>query len=212
MDLSIPVGECFTLAFATPIYHHQWPDDDFNARLRTLILEKKAGDPGIQVAQVGGWHSKTDLLSWPDPVIGILRERMVSAIGEMVHLLTDGLPAAGDPSGPSTAWANVARCGNFHALHDHAGSVFSGVYFVSLGKLDPSVDPVENAAFVVPDPRLGAGMIPSPGKPFGRMLRFHPKPGLMLLFPSWLPHMANPFQGEGERISISFNVCHGGGN
>lgn len=42
------------------------------------------------------------------------------------------------------------------------------------------------------------------------MLRFPPKPGMMLLFPIWLPHMANPFHGEGERISISFNVSPGG--
>jgi uncharacterized protein (TIGR02466 family) len=210
MDLSIPVGERFTLAFPTPIYHRQWADDGTNARLRQLVLEKQSVDTGIQVAQVGGWHSRADLLEWPDPVIGILRERMVSAIGEMVHLLTDGRPAPGDPSAPTAAWANVSRGGHFHSLHDHAGSVFSGVYYVSVGRLDESFPAEENAAFVVPDPRLGAGMVPAPGRPFGRMLRFPPKPGLMLLFPSWLPHMANPFHGVGERISISFNVCRGG--
>ncbi len=33
-----------------------------------------------------------------------------------------------------------------------------------------------------------------------------PLPGLMVMFPSWLKHMVHPFSGNGERISISFNV------
>jgi hypothetical protein len=28
----------------------------------------------------------------------------------------------------------------------------------------------------------------------------------MLLFPSWLQHTVHPFAGDGERISIAFNV------
>jgi hypothetical protein len=39
----------------------------------------------------------------------------------------------------------------------------------------------------------------------GRYL-VEPMPGLMVMFPSWLKHMVHPFQGLGERISISFNV------
>jgi hypothetical protein len=33
-----------------------------------------------------------------------------------------------------------------------------------------------------------------------------PVPGDMLLFPSWLEHSVAPFEGEGERICIAFNV------
>lgn len=206
MDLGIPVGDRFTLAFPTPIYHRQWPDDDVNARLREIVLAKRAADPGIKVAQVGGWHSNTDLLHWPDPVVAVLRERITSAIGDMVQLVTDGKPAPGDLGGHAEAWANVSRRGDFHAFHDHAGNVFSGVYYVCVGRMDPGVDPVENGAFVVPDPRGAVGMIPTPGNPFGRMMRFSPRPGLLLVFPSWLRHMANPYYGDDERISISFNV------
>ena len=34
----------------------------------------------------------------------------------------------------------------------------------------------------------------------------NPKPGQVLLFPSWLHHYVNPFRGKGERISIAFNT------
>jgi hypothetical protein len=33
-----------------------------------------------------------------------------------------------------------------------------------------------------------------------------PVAGMVLVFPNWLFHFVNPFQGIGERISISFNV------
>jgi hypothetical protein len=28
----------------------------------------------------------------------------------------------------------------------------------------------------------------------------------MLLWPSWLKHWVHPYQGDGERISVAFNV------
>ena len=28
----------------------------------------------------------------------------------------------------------------------------------------------------------------------------------MVVFPGWMYHFVNPYQGEGERISIAFNV------
>ena len=37
-------------------------------------------------------------------------------------------------------------------------------------------------------------------------LRVPPEACLMLLFPSWLYHYVNTFHGQGERISIAFNV------
>ena len=35
---------------------------------------------------------------------------------------------------------------------------------------------------------------------------FKPDPGLMVLFPSYVPHVVLPHQGDRERISIAFNV------
>jgi hypothetical protein len=35
---------------------------------------------------------------------------------------------------------------------------------------------------------------------------FRAEAGMMVLFPSWLYHFVNPFFGDGERISIAFNI------
>ena len=45
-----------------------------------------------------------------------------------------------------------------------------------------------------------------PGETVGRPLAIQPLNGRMVLFPSWLYHQVNPYHGEAERISISFNA------
>jgi hypothetical protein len=39
-----------------------------------------------------------------------------------------------------------------------------------------------------------------------KAIRFRPDPGLMILFPSYVPHAVLPHRGDRERISIAFNV------
>jgi hypothetical protein len=33
-----------------------------------------------------------------------------------------------------------------------------------------------------------------------------PRPGLLVLFPSWLFHQVRPYRGTGLRISLAFNL------
>jgi hypothetical protein len=33
-----------------------------------------------------------------------------------------------------------------------------------------------------------------------------PKDGLLVLFPGWLSHSVEPWQGSGERISVAMNI------
>jgi hypothetical protein len=49
-------------------------------------------------------------------------------------------------------------------------------------------------------------MVASPGNKFGQRVIFRPEAGMMVVFPSWLYHFVNPYFGDGERISIAFNV------
>jgi len=102
-------------------------------------------------------------------------------------------------------WANVTRPGGYNRVHNHAASMWSGVYYVDPGSPDASFPDSGVLEFV--DPRLGSSMVTTPGRPFGGNLRVVPEEGLMVLFPSWLMHFVNPFEGTGERISISFNLC-----
>jgi Putative 2OG-Fe(II) oxygenase len=42
----------------------------------------------------------------------------------------------------------------------------------------------------------------------GTGIPFLPDAGHLLLFPSWLEHRVERFEGPGERISVAFNVCN----
>ena len=101
-------------------------------------------------------------------------------------------------------WANVSKSKNRHALHLHANSYFSGVLY-----LDAPSSP-GNIGFK--DPRVASEMLSFDyklGSMFKeRTIEIEPKPGRMLMFPSWLSHGTKPgnFNDSENRISLSFNV------
>jgi hypothetical protein len=41
---------------------------------------------------------------------------------------------------------------------------------------------------------------------FGRYAHINPEPGTLIVFPAWLSHAVAPHLGNGDRISVSFNV------
>jgi Putative 2OG-Fe(II) oxygenase len=91
-------------------------------------------------------------------------------------------------------WATVhSDCMN-HALHTHPDNSVSGVYYVNV--------PTQGSGrLVFHDVR---GMLP----PFDNRHIVAPKPGDLVLFPSWLPHQveASTTAIDNPRISIAFNV------
>jgi len=101
-------------------------------------------------------------------------------------------------------WANVSKSGHYNSVHDHPGTTWSGVYYVSAGKVETN-DPA-NGRLELLDPRVGVSLFGREEGLLGGRYFIEPMPGLMVLFPSWLKHMVHPFFGSGERISISFNV------
>ena len=191
------------MAWPTPILKKHWPEDrEIAARLKEIILKREAGDPGINKAQIGGWHSEPDLLQWQAPEVAHVGNRIQLALLEYLSILNKGAKPAGDVR--IAAWANVSRPGDFHGVHSHPNHVLSGVYYIATGKPDPDQPHQGEIHFI--DPRLGVEMSPLPGSHFGQKVTIPPEIGTMLIFPSWLQHLVHPFQGSGERISISFNI------
>lgn len=98
-------------------------------------------------------------------------------------------------------WAAVHGPGEFHGPHTHVGEYLVGVFYAQVG---PAAGKIRFG-----DPR---GHSP----PFGRTLFHTPKSGDLILFPSWLSHMAtvtapssdilNKQQEEPYRVVYSFNI------
>jgi uncharacterized protein (TIGR02466 family) len=190
-------------AYATPIGRFRIPDAaELNRGLRRLILEKEAVEPSDDFANVGGWHSRMDLWEWPSPEIGALKGWIMEAVRHMMAVAAEGSVPAGRVA--VRAWANVARRGHFHRVHNHPAAVWSGVYYVDAGAEAPGHR--LSGVLELCDPRPFTEMVVSPGNPWGKRVVFPPEAGMMVLFPSWIYHFVNPHFGDGERISIAFNV------
>lgn len=192
--------------FVTPFLRRHYPDSEpLNRRLQEIVLEReRMSPPPSAMSNVGGWQSKRhDLLDWPYPEMATLRNWIVEAVKEMTGYTFGGRPLRASGKLQIFSWANVLRRGNFNRIHNHPGTSWSGVYYVAVGG-----EPVSETDGVIEfvDPRGAANMIVTPGRPFDQKVRIRPRAGDLILFPSFLQHFVNPYESEGTRISIAFNV------
>jgi uncharacterized protein (TIGR02466 family) len=197
----------FAHLFPAPFMIFDWPDGaELNEELRPRILEHASRSAGLQKSNAGGWHSEPGQLEF----CGDSGRRLVRHMYEMADEATRRTLAE-LPSQPSMsrwtfgwtlhAWANVNGPGDFNRLHTHAGSTWSGVYYVDTG----APADAEGTPLNFFDPCQGrANTFLQPVIPATYSVR--PQPGMMVLFPSYMPHMVFPHQGERQRISIAFNL------
>lgn len=176
---------------------------DISAALKALVLERAAAGKNIKKSNEGGWHSDEDLLSWGGPAIGQLQQWILQASQDITQTISGGQIYRGKVE--LNAWANLNRYGEYNSMHTHPSCVWSGVFYAETGD-PPTPDHPKSGAIEFLDPRAGAEMIVTPGVPFGQSKVLTPKTGEMIVFPSWLKHMVHPYWGEGDRISIAFNV------
>jgi len=189
------------LLFPTLLWSWQHPEASSLPMLAQRILDLETADPkGLDRTNQGSWHSRTTLLE---------DTGFEELFHWMAHTILDALRAMGwdlDQAKPcfNNAWAIVSREGEGVRAHLHPNSLFSGVFYLTAPENCGSI------AFL--DPRGGAQMLQFPQAidgssehQQGRVLK-EPKPGLLLLFPSWLWHEVEPSKSEHVRISISFNV------
>ena len=193
--------------FPAPFMIFTWPDGaELNEELRPRILEHASRSAGLQKSNAGGWHAEPGQLDF----CGDPGRRLVRHMYEMADEATRRTVAE-LPSQPAMsrwtfrwtlhAWANVNGPGDFNRLHTHAGSTWSGAYYVDTG----APTDADGTSLHFFDPCQGrANTFLQPVVPARYSVR--PQPGMMVLFPSYMPHMVFPHQGGRQRISIAFNL------
>lgn len=190
------------LMFSTPvIVDHVDGAEAMNAELLKLIEERRAVDEGVVRSNTGGWHSKQDFVNWSG-------EPGRKLLLHVLNLARDHTQIAADPGAAidwaAEAWANVSGAGALNKAHVHGGAFWSAVYYVRAPESG-------SGQLVLHDPRMPALRMYAPMLRFKgagpeQVARVNPKSGMVVMFPSWLSHSVDPWQGEGERVSIAFNV------
>jgi uncharacterized protein (TIGR02466 family) len=195
--------------FATPVAAVMLPDAAArNEALAELILRRRTDFPTLGASNIGGWHSTRDLPQWGGKRID---ELLAFARSTVTQLTTDREGRPVQPNWTIEAWANVNGTGDSNSCHYHPGSFWSGSYYVSDGGC--ADDPSLGGEFELFDPRGPAPMMHAPalkyggedGLSAGSAETIRPRPGLMVIFPSFMLHAVRPYRGTGLRISIAFN-------
>jgi len=191
-------------AYATPIWHSKVPDSAaMNEGLKAMILERADPEPNDDRSNMGGWHSKIDLLQWGGPHIDQLIKTIQGGLKSLTQA-TGGAEDAQQGMFYTIAWANVLYQGGYNRVHDHFGYIWSRVYYVDVG--EPAPDRTLSGVLEFIDPRAAVTWPYVPGQPFRHLIRVNPEAGMMVMFPSWLLHHVHPYMGAWPRISIAFNA------
>jgi len=194
--------------FSTWIYLCRDGPVHLNQRLEELTdrLRQEVRN-NVKRTNAGGWHYAFDLFELKEPVVDEFRDQMELHVRTFLNHFRPETAMKKDRF-RLRGWINVNRAGDFNVRHCHPGCFLSAVYYVKVpqdmkgGEIafhDPRGPVV--AMYETPEidlPWVGSGM----GIPFS------PATGHLLMFPGWLEHRVEPFNGTGERISIAFNASN----
>ena len=181
-------------------------NDDLARAAEALSIDDEAGRAWSRDKGYKGYTSYASLndLTWRSPEFADLQAHLDAHAAAFARDLDFDL--GGAPLSLDSLWVNVLEPGGAHAAHIHPHSVLSGTYYVDV--------PDGAGAIRFEDPRLTMMMAAPPRKARARpanrtFATIAPKPGMLLLWESWLRHEVPINAGENPRISISFNYGWG---
>jgi len=193
--------------FATRLYEAQIDDpallDDLAHSIRTFAEDDQAGRRWSQDKGYTGYTSYASLNDLPrrDPAFADLQKLVTRHAATFADELAFDL---GRKPKLDSLWVNLLKPGGHHTGHIHPHSIVSGTFYVEA--------PKGSGAIRFEDPRLPMMMAaplrsddaPEELRPF---VSVEPRPGLLLMWESWLRHEVLPGPAKADRLSISFNFA-----
>ena len=193
--------------FVTPLYEAQIADEaslaELSHSIRSLAEDDEAGQRWSKEHRYTGYTSYASLNDLPkrDPAFADLAK----LLGK--HAYAFAKDCAFELSRKprlDSLWVNLLRGTGHHSGHIHPHSMISGTLYIEV--------PKGSGAIRLEDPRLPMMMAaptrlaeaPEELRPF---VTVEPRPGLLLLWESWLRHEVMPAAAKGDRLSISFNFA-----
>ena len=193
--------------FVTRLYETELGDEgllaDLAHSIRTLARDDQAGRRWSKDHSYAGYTSYASLADLPrrDPAFAHLTKLLIRHAARFADECAFEL---GRRPKLDSLWVNLLRGGGHHSAHIHPHSVISGTLYVEV--------PPKSGAIRFEDPRLTQMMAaPARAKDAPEELQsfvcVEPRPGLLLLWESWLRHEVLPGSGRADRLSISFNFA-----
>ncbi|MCY7272050.1 MAG: hypothetical protein LH485_08385 [Sphingomonas bacterium] len=191
--------------FVTNLYEADIADgallDELAHSIRSLAADDRAGIGWSRDHGYKGYTSYASLDDLPvrDPAFGDLKRLLTRhASAFATDLAWNHKPKL------DSLWVNLLKGSGHHSGHIHPHSILSGTFYVEA--------PPGSGAIRFEDPRLGL-MMAAPQRrddapePLQSFVTINPRPGMLLLWESFLRHEVLPGTAKAERLSISFNFA-----
>jgi uncharacterized protein (TIGR02466 family) len=193
--------------FITKLYEAELGDesllDQLEHSIRTLAADDRAGQRWSREHGYKGYTSYASLNDLPkrDPAFADLAKvltRRAAAFAKDCAFDLERKPKL------DSLWVNLLKPGGHHTAHIHPHSFISGTMYVEA--------PPSSGDIRFEDPRLTQMMAAPPRRTdapeeMQSFVTVAPRPGLILLWESWLRHEVLAGTAKAERLSISFNFA-----
>lgn len=165
-----------------------------NTDLKRWAYSRKKEDVGRTVSNYNGYQS-SDILAGDNEQIDKLIEYLNKEIFSCAKQV--GLPELQIYN----IWLNINPPGSYNELHNHSGSVLSGVYYADANPQQGNIqfDRGDNAQYHLPEHVETDTYFTSTRATYAA------KTGALYIFPGWLNHSVQGNTSNSDRISISFN-------
>ncbi len=180
--------------FCTPIWFDNL-DFDINIVARKCLQLKEEGYANRVLSNVGGWQSiniHLDQFSEFQVIKEIINRKLIDLqgyINSSYPLMLDNI------------WININERGDYNNIHVHPVSAFSGTIYIQTddrtGKIRFFNDFYMPKHYPV---KLDNSDL------FYQNVTYTPKNGMIIIFPSWIPHEVTSSDSDIPRISMSFNI------
>lgn len=165
-----------------------------NAEVKSFAYNLQETNQGRIVSNYNGFQSQ-DIKSGDCP-----------AIDRLVKLLNEEMNTCANQVGMTNLeiqniWININPPSSYNHLHNHVGSVLSGVYYVDATPEQGNIqfERNDNAEYHIPTKVAKETYYTSTRATYAG------KTNALYIFPSWLKHSVQGNKSNNDRISISFN-------
>ena len=165
-----------------------------NAEVKSFAYNLQETNQGRTVSNYNGFQSQ-DIKSGDCP-----------AIDRLVKLLNDEMNTCANQVGMTNLeiqniWININPPSSYNHLHNHVGSVLSGVYYVDATPEQGNIqfERNDNAEYHIPTKVAKETYYTSTRATYAG------KTNALYIFPSWLKHSVQGNFSKTDRISVSFN-------
>jgi len=165
-----------------------------NSELKKWAYQKAKEDTGRKISNFGGYQSSD------------IKQGECKAIDELIAYLNNEVNSCAKQVGlqPLTlynVWININPPNSYNELHNHIGSVLSGVYYVDASPDQGNIqfERTDGGEYHLPLDVAQDTYYTSTRATYAA------KTGALYIFPGWLKHSVQGNTSKSDRISISFN-------